>query len=270
MEVRELVRKALEYRGFTVVSDSIALVVRGVEDEYVVILTGLPESEAMDALEVEGKKLVISLKYDTEPSGDLFWSREDFERTIGMMLLDEALGMESVPDIISSFEDAFVSEAEPTARALPRSELGDDADGALVEITEYIPFHAIRYLMDGERPDSGVILVDAVDGSVYSALKPFENSMDIGENRREPVLSSESAADLAIDFLIEKHTIEVEEKVEMDGAVTVVEKRAISPSRDSIEHEYLGLLYLPVMFFEREEDTLAVDASGITGFRKHY
>ncbi len=268
MELPELVRKALEHRGFTVVSDSLALVVRGVEDEYVVVLT---DNENPPPLEVEGKKLVIALEEGAEPQGDIFWSREDLEAFIGQALLNEALGKKSPVETISSFEEAFAEQNEPVARELPLHKLGDDVSEAVVSINEIIPFHVIYFSLEsGDITDAGIILIDAVDGEAFMAKKPLFIEQGIpGERSKEPEISAERAEELAIDHIIAAHTKEVEDTEDM-GPVTVVEKKTISPLRENVSSRYLGLLHIPVVLIEREEGTLAVDASGIIGFRKHY
>ena len=269
MDLRELVRKTLEYRGFTVVSDSDALIVQGSGGEYLVFLAGEGSGPSPQDVSVEGKMMVIALDYDVEPAGDLFWSREDFERTIGMMMLDELLG-DMLPDVVSSFEEALAGGGEPVADELPRSSLGREVGSALIEVRELVPFHAISFSMNRERKQSGIIVVDAVDGTPYLASHPLIPVLDPEGKRREPVISGNEASEAGIEFLIEQNTREVEETMEMEGAVTVVEKKLIAPAREDIDYSYLGLFYIPVLFLENEDGTLAIDASGIAGFRKHY
>ena len=268
MDLRELVKKALEYRGFTVVTDSVELIVQGSGGEYLVFLAG-ENGPSPEDVRVEGKMMVISLDYEMEPAGDLFWSREDFERTIGMMMLDEAIGA-LLPDVASSFEEALAGGGEPVAEELPGSSLDSDLESALTEARELVPFHAISFSMDGHRKQSGIIVVDAVDGTPYLALRPLIPALEPEGKRREPFVSGEKASELGIEFLIAQNTEEMEERVEMEGAVTVVEKKIISPSKQDIDYRYLGLFYIPVLLLENEDGTLAIDASGITGFRKHY
>ncbi len=267
MDLHDLVRKVLKYRGFSIISDSSTLIVRGTEGEYIVfVLRNYSEREAMERMEIEGKRLVISLEPAMEPLGELFWSREDFEMMLGSALLDEALGHELPSDVISSFEDAFIENREPVARYISIEE-----DDGMTSISELIPFHAISYSVEWKDVvDAGVILVDAVDGSPYIARSPFiATSEEPVEQRREPEISAENSLSAALEHLMSVHSTEVENKIET-GAVTVVEKKRIGPSSDDIHTSYMGLVYIPTVFMENEEGTVAVDASGIMGFRKHY
>jgi hypothetical protein len=144
-------------------------------------------------------------------------------------------------------------------------------DTAITSISEFIPFHAISFSVEtDEDMGAGILLVDAVDGEVYVALSPLLTAVELGtEQKKEPELSPESALASATGHIISALSREVEEKIET-GAVTVVEKRVISPPEDSIRTAYLGLVYIPTVFLEDEDGTVAVDGSGIMGFRKHY
>ena len=270
MEVPELVRKALEYRGFTVVSDSVMLVVRGVDGEYVVLLK---HENDTPPIQIEGKKLVISLVDDAEPEGDIFWSRADFEAYIGQALLSEALGAENPVDLISSFEEAFTDNSEPIAARLPDSDVLGEEDGVIASIKETLPFHAIYFSLESDgATDAGIILVDATDGVPYRAgesLLSGREMTELGEERKEPTISPENANDIAIDYIVSLHSREVESTEEM-GSVTVVEKKIIGPSLSDISSRYLGIIHIPVLVLEKEDLTEVIDASGIIGFRKHY
>ena len=263
----------LESEGFSVVSDTLPIKAARMGEEYTVIaVRNAEEVRTAEHLEVEGKLLVIALAPDIGEFGDIFWDIGTFERLAGRALLGSLLGEERPADIMSSFEDAFDGYREPVAAENPEGPLKKKMEDAFSSLLELNPFHAYSFSIESKDiRDAGILLVDAVEGCVYPAERPFVASPDMGAAapRKEPLINSEEAEEKMVSYLMRKHTREVEE-VKEGGAVTVLEKKLVGIDRADIRSAYLGMLYLPVRSLDTEEGGEAVDTSGITSFRKSY
>ncbi|GEM_PF-2858724 len=268
-ELVNIIADALETEGFIVSRDSLPMKVRKGDEEYtLIIISKRDEIGALSQMEFEGKVMVVSLLKDVEKVGDVFIGRESLESMVGRAVISRLTGERaSRGGIISSFEDAFAEEKEPVASRKRYPEKEELAKDAFSVSEELLPFYAYYFSVDDEKnPENGIILVNAVDGSVSKAVNSF--NPDTGElsslQRIEPSISEEDSYEKAVKELVKEHTREIEVKKE-EGAVTLMEKKVLGIEEEDVELRYLGILYIPFMKVEAPEGTSYIDLSGITG-----
>ncbi len=268
MDFVELIKEVLNFHGFVVESDTLPIKARKGGEQYTVMLVENPQERAMvEHMETEGKLLVISLSDSVKPIGDEFWDRGIFEGMVGRTILSRMVGGEesSRGTIIGSFEDAFVEHREPVAARRDIDDFRDVLQDAFSSIQELHPYYTYHFdIDDPECPDSGILLVSALEGDVFRALRGIK--CDAGTlsslPRIEPKITEAESLGLAVDFIIEEHTRE-EDIVKEEGTVTVVEKKIVGIDRDEVSVRFLGIIYVPILRIEGAEGVLEVDMSGI-------
>jgi len=273
MDLVELVKEVLNFKGFVIEYEGVPLRARKGDTDYTIVLIREPsEREFVEHMETDGKLLVISLDSSREKIGDEFWERKTFEKMLGRALLSKALGREKHGGtIIESFEGAFVEYKEPVASAKDGGIFEKEMEEAFSSSQELRPFYAYYFDVDDrEEPESGILLVSAIDGRVYRAADRLV--CDTGAlsslQRMEPIIGGGDAVEAAIDFLVGEHTRE-ENVVKEEGTVTLMEKRVIVIERDKIGIKPFGMLYIPFLKLENPEGVKTEDMSGIIS-QKNY
>ncbi len=268
MDLADLIKDVLNFHGFVVESDSMPIKARKGEEKYTVVLVKeAGEREIVEHMETEEKLLVISLTDSVKPIGDEFWDRKTFESMVGKAAINRAMGGEDRPrgSIIGSFEDAFVEHREPVASRKDIETFEGMIKDAFSSVQELHPYYTYHFdIDDTEHPDSGILLVGALEGDVFRALKGIK--CDTGAlssvPRIEPRIADTESLDLAVEFLMKEHARE-EDVVKEEGTVTVVEKRIVGIGRDKVHLRFLGITYVPILMVEGAEGMVKLDMSGI-------
>ncbi len=266
MELLQLIKEVLDFNGFVIEYEGVPLLAKKGGNEYtIVIIKGPEERKLVEHMEAEGKLLVISLDDSVEKIGDEFWDREMLERMVGRALLSRAGdGEKPRGTIIDSFESAFTEHKEPVASAGIES-FEHEIEDAFSSSKELHPFYTYYFdVKDSDYPESGIILVSAIDKKVFRAVDRITCDTGVLSSvpKMEPKIGERAALDAVIDLLVTEHTKE-EDVVKEEGTVTVMEKRVTTIDREKIDTKLLGMLYIPFLKIESSEGTRIEDLSGI-------
>ena len=132
-----------------------------------------------------------------------------------------------------------------------------------------VPHHLFKYRCilestDGRQKEKqGLVWVDSMEGNCRDMVVRFEAVDDLEQPhfKQEPDISLAEATELALQGITTLNTREAEE-VRHTGSATIFEKHKISPLHDSIETEYMGIIYVPMWQVEGSRGTIFLN--GIT------
>ncbi|HSV42198.1 MAG TPA: hypothetical protein VLH13_02170 [Methanomassiliicoccales archaeon] len=220
------------------------------------------------------------------PSGIIVWDRQAIEHELGRVHIERILGNRD-----HGLVDEFIADDYPrmvTAEELERlgvlevgerivkpvlepndvQEIGSRTVGGFKFRLELVPHYLYRYAC--------ALFIDEVklgmqDGQVaINALthKPtewpdsteFVFNLEQSHQRLEPAIDPDESRTLALDEITRIHSSE-RDVVRDSGSVTVTERKKVSPKRDDIVLESMGIYYLPVWCVEGVKGVMILNAS---------
>jgi len=229
----------------------------------------------------------------------LLWDRKKLEEEIGRAVLSgsggesgarkllESMGGEPEPPIEGAPEISLEVEPAP-AKSVPVPE--EDAGELIMkprmtinevsEISkkivqgfrfdlELIPYYVFEYscelLVEGQTTpqiSSGTIAVNGLTNSAETWDFPFETVMELEttHTKLEPKVDENRAFETAKETSIALNTREIQ-TVDDRGAVTIYEKKKVSPKEGAIEINRRGLIYLPVWCVEGSNGVMIINAT---------
>jgi hypothetical protein len=134
---------------------------------------------------------------------------------------------------------------------------------------ELIPYYVFEYscelCVEGQtapQSSSGIIAVNGLTNSAESWDFPFETVMELEttHTKLEPKVDENKAFETARETSIALNTREIQ-TVDDRGAVTIYEKKKVSPKEGAIEIVRRGLIYLPVWCVEGSNGVMIINAT---------
>lgn len=134
---------------------------------------------------------------------------------------------------------------------------------------ELIPYYVFEYscelLVEGQNTpqiSSGIIAVNGLTNSAESWNFPFETVVELEttHTKLEPKVDESKAFITAKETSIALNTREIQ-TVDDRGAVTIYEKKKVSPKEGAIEINRRGLIYLPVWCVEGSNGVMIINAT---------
>jgi hypothetical protein len=134
---------------------------------------------------------------------------------------------------------------------------------------ELIPYYVFEYFcelcVEGQptpQTSSGIIAVNGLTNSAESWDFPFETVMDLEttHTKLEPKVDENRAFVTAKETSIALNTREIQ-TVDDRGAVTIYEKKKVSPKEGAIDINRRGLIYLPVWCVEGSNGVMIINAT---------
>jgi hypothetical protein len=214
----------------------------------------------------------------------MVWTREDIEHELGRVHLERLLGHRD-QSLVDEFEaDDYPRTVPPSELESASSDLGEKIVKPHLDLEtvkkiaaqrvggfryrlELVPHYVHRYtcslFIDEHRLGSkgGIVAIDALSGRSTDWQEGVEltGSLNQSHQRLEPNLDPEEAHALAVEEVMRRHTSE-QDFVRESGPAVVTERKTVSPKRDQIMLEDLGLYYLPLWCIEGVRGVMIIDA----------
>lgn len=255
----------------------------GKSDEHIMslIVAGerVKDSDIKELEEAEGERILVVFeeiakdKLEDIPPDVEVWDREILIQKIGEMELDKAV-MEGIaegekgllgPDDDIRFD---VEKKESTLKPIMDfndiSELGEKQVKGFKYRLELVPHYLFHYKIwwdDGDITE-GRLYLNGISGKRNFWDRSFKRIADIKRShiKLEPNISKKESSKKAVEAIKERHSVEMEEKWEEEG-VTIVEKSEDSPSKENIELNERGLVYVPMWAVEGTEGIVVINAA---------
>lgn len=200
-------------------------------------------------------------------------SRKDLEEDILQVLLgkkrvDETLLADFIPE--PTGEEAALQEAmvKPIVGKNEVVEIGNKTVKGFNYILDLVPYFLFTYcsmteIEDGKISESkGLIGINALTKTPEVWDEGFErvDGIEYFDRKLEPKIDEKEAFQIAQKMAVELGTVERETTRERDSA-KVVEKRSVKPSKDDVQMDGMGLVYLPIWCVEGAKGSIIINAS---------
>jgi hypothetical protein len=225
-----------------------------------------------------GQRVLVPLfddfSEDDEEMKDIsILSRNDLEEDILQVLLgkkktDETLLADFIPE--PSGEDAALYEAmvKPIVGKDEVVEIGNKTVKGFNYILDLVPYFLFKYcsmteIEDGKiREFKGVIGINALTKAPEVWDEGFErvDGIEYFDRKLEPKIDEKEAFQIAQKKAVELGTVERETTRERDSA-KVVEKSSVKPSKEDVQMDGIGLVYLPIWCVEGAKGSIIINAS---------
>ncbi len=230
----------------------------------------------------------------------LLWDRKKLEEEIGRAVLSGFAGESKAQELLESIrsephgtETAAMPEISLEVEPVPfkTTPIGEDDSGELImkprmtinevsEISkkivqgfrfdlELIPYYVFEYscelMVEGHNTpqiSSGIIAVNGLTNSAERWNFPFETVIELEttHTKLEPKVDENKAFETARETSIALNTREIQ-TVDDRGAVTIYEKKKVSPKEGAIDINRRGLIYLPVWCVEGSNGVMIINAT---------
>lgn len=274
----------LEFEGYELIFSGKGKIVGKSNDDLrsLIVAGDRVKNEALDELkDAEGEKILVVFEdVDKEsmkriPPEVEIWGREILVQKVGEMELEKSV-MEGIaegekglvgPDDNLSF-DVEHKRKEATLKPIMDfndiSELGEKQVKGFKYRLELVPHYLFHYKVwwdDGEISE-GKLYLNGISGKMNFWDQPFERVADIKRShiKLEPNISKEDSTKKALSAIKSRHSVEREDRWEEEG-VTIVEKSEDAPSKENIELNERGIVYVPMWAVEGTEGIVVINAA---------
>lgn len=280
----KLMEDLLEFEGYELIFGGKGKIV-GKSDEHIrsLIIAGdrVKDSDLDELDEAEGEKILVVFEDVDEdfmkqiPSDVEVWNRDVLVQKVGEMELDKSV-MEGIaegekglvgPDDDFDF-DIEHRRKEATLKPIMDfnhvSELGEKQVKGFKYRLELVPHYLFDYKVwwdDGEVTE-GKFYLNGISGKRNFWDQPFERVSDIKRShiKLEPNISKDDSTDKALSAIRDRHCVEREDRWEEEG-VTIVEKSEDAPSKENIELNERGIVYVPMWAVEGTKGIVVINAA---------
>jgi hypothetical protein len=184
---------------------------------------------------------------------------------------DISLEVEPVPigNSLTSEEDSGELIMKPRMTINEVSEISKKIVQGFRFDLELIPYYVFEYscelMVEGQNTpqiSSGIIAVNGLTNSAESWNFPFETVIELEttHTKLEPKVDENKAFVTAKETSIALNTREIQ-TVDDRGAVTIYEKKKVSPKEGAIDINRRGLIYLPVWCVEGSNGVMIINAT---------
>ena len=238
-----------------------------------------------------GKRVVASLQPIPEavmkalPDGITIWDREAIEQEIGRVHIERIVGnrehglvdefvADDYPKMVTAEDLETIGIVEvgekivkPVLEPDDVKEIGTRTVGGFRFKLELVPHYLYRYAcslyIDEHKlgVQEGTLAINALThkSSEWPEKPELVFNLDQSHQRLEPSIDIEEGRTIALDEIVAKHTAE-RDVVRETGSVTVTERKKVSPRRDEIVLETMGVFYLPVWCVEGVKGVIILNA----------
>ncbi|OPY33404.1 MAG: hypothetical protein A4E32_00690 [Methanomassiliicoccales archaeon PtaU1.Bin124] len=239
----------------------------------------------------QGKRVVATLAPLPEtvikglPSGVIIWDREAIEHEIGRVHIEKIVGnrehglvdefvADDYPKMISAEDLESIGVVEvgekivkPVLNPDDVKEIGTRTVGGFRFRLELVPHYLYRYacslFIDDHKlgVQEGTLAINALTHKPAEWPDQTEIVFNIDQThqRLEPSIDVEEGRTIALDEIMARHTAERDVVRDM-GSVTVTDRKKVSPHREEIVLETVGVYYLPVWCVEGVKGVIILNA----------
>lgn len=274
MDIRDIISKVFEHRGYEIVSDAELLVAKkgNIKIAIKYKLGKLTVNDIKSFTEMADKKIAIStdaissrVRTLAESSNISLWDRELLANEVGKLVLAD------IDNVHSAFAQIFRAKFV----VLKKTVLKYDALFLCKKLNkpsaklELFPYYIYRYecelLEQGRlltRKETGVGGVNTITKDYEPLSIQFEKETMPGGEKLKPQISKKEGLTIAKAGVIDENTKVIEVRSEK-GNVVIYEKRTFSPKEDSTSLNYQGIFYVPIWHCEGKNGSMYVN--GVTG-----
>ncbi|MCE5295790.1 MAG: hypothetical protein LLG16_01630 [Euryarchaeota archaeon] len=246
----------------------------------------LSKSSSFDGRKVLATLTVLPADFvEKLPKDIMVWDREAIEHEIGRVHIERVVGIkdpglvdefvaDDYPKLVSSEEldrleilEVGDKIVKPIVNASDAKEIGAKTVKGFRFRLELVPHYIYRYAcalyIDEHRlgMQEGTIAINAMtnEPADWPDNTEFVLSIDQTHQRLEPMIDIDEARAFVLDEIMGRHTAE-RDVVRESGNVTVTERKKVTPKRDEIVLESLGVHYLPVWCVEGVKGVMVLNA----------
>ncbi|QLH74846.1 MAG: hypothetical protein HPY73_04930 [Methanomassiliicoccales archaeon] len=294
--LKALVYDIMHSRDFGVVERDGLIHCKKGDVEVVFFIMEMPDERKLDEFVsrtkgLAGRKVIATLSRLPEgfmnkvPSGIIVWDREAIEHEIGRVHIERIVGnreaglvdefvADDYPRTVSAedldkFDVLEVGEriVKPIVNVDAAKEIGARTVEGFRFRLELVPHYLFRYAcalyIDHHRlgMQEGTLAINALTNETVEWPENMELVLTIDQShqRLEPRIDIDESKAFALDEIMARHTAE-RDVVRESGNVTVTERKKVSPKRDEIVLESLGIHYLPVWCVEGVKGVMVLNA----------
>jgi len=277
-----LLEEYLEYEGYEIIQSEIGKTVVDTGEEKLALIIAGPVVHEDDLLKLEEaseKSILITTEElpdetrESLPQDSTVWDRKVMIEKLGEMVLEKSTleGLEEGEEGIKGPEKKFDFEIEhdtkegilePIIDFEEVSELGEKLVGGFKYRLEVVPHYVFEYEIKNRDERKKKVYLNAVSGELNFWEKPFKIISELKRShvKLEPNIPEENSKEMTLKSLLERHTEIKERRWEENGA-TIVEKSQEGPSKEDIELEHKGMVYVPMWAVEGTDGIVVINAA---------